>query len=231
MVNRTFTEPAVITPFPDIWQGAFPNAHFATDQDTLDLHATGHDLIVHAMCLHWANDPVGQLIQCRRALKEDGFLLVLLLGGETLSELRAALGQAETEMTGGVSPRIAPMGEIRELGALLQRAGFALPVADSTTLTAEYRNVVHLMHDLRAMGETNVLRNRLSRPTRRSVFDRAQTLYSKRFSTNGKLPATFEIVCLTGWSPSDSQPKALRPGTATTRLADALGTSESKLSD
>lgn len=231
MVNRTFTEPAVITPFPDIWQGAFPNAHFATDQDTLDLNATGHDLIIHAMCLHWANDPVGQLIQCRRSLKEDGFLLVLLLGGETLSELRATLSQAEAETTNGVSPRIAPMGEIRELGALLQRAGFALPVADSTTLTAEYRNVLHLMHDLRAMGETNVLDNRLRRPTRRAVFDHAQTLYSEHFAKNGKLPATFEIVCLTGWAPSDTQPKALRPGTATTRLADALGTSENKLPD
>ncbi len=231
MVNRSFTSPAIVTPFPQVWAAEFPDAQIVPDDDTLNLTPGTHDMVIHAMCLHWANDPVGQIIQCRRALKEDGFLLILMLGGQTLQELRTVLGQAESDVTGGLSPRIVPMGEIRDLGALLQRAGLALPVADSVTLTAEYRDLVHLIHDLRAMGETNALQNRLRRPTGRAVFDRADALYREHFGKNGKLPCTFEIVCLTGWSPSESQPKALRPGSAKTRLAEALGTSETKLSD
>ena len=232
MVKRTFTAAAVVTPVPEIWRAAFPEARIVADDDTLALEPGAHDLVIHAMCLHLANDPVGQLIQCRRALKEDGFLLAFLLGGETLHELRAVLGQAEAEVTGGLSPRIAPMGEIRDLGALLQRAGLALPVADSLTLTAEYRDLTHLMHDLRGMGETNVLANRLRRPTRRAVFARAGALYAEHFAApSGRLRASFELVSLTGWAPSDSQPKPLRPGSAQMRLADALKTSETKLPD
>jgi len=232
MVKRTFTVPAIVTPAPDIWQAAFSGARIVPDDETLALEPGAHDLVIHAMCLHAANDPVGQLIQCRRALKEDGLLLVFLLGGETLHELRAALGQAETEVTGGLSPRVAPMGEIRDLGALLQRAWLALPVADSLTLTAEYRDLPHLMHDLRGMGETNVLMNRLRRPTRRAVFARAGALYAQHFATpDGRLRATFELVGLTGCAPSDSQPKPLRPGSAQARLADALNTTETKLPD
>lgn len=232
MVNRTFTTPAIVTPFPALWAASFPDARIVADDDTLDLPPGRFDLVIHAMCLHWANDPVGQLIQCRRALKEDGFLLVLLLGGQTLRELRAVLGQTEIEVTGGLSPRIAPMGEIRDLGALLQRAGLALPVADSLQLTAEYRDLRHLMHDLRGMGETNALTSRLRRPTRRAVFDRAAQLYGEHFTgPEGRLPASFELVCLTGWAPSDSQPKPLRPGSAQARLADALKTKETPLPD
>ncbi|MFC6688957.1 methyltransferase domain-containing protein [Jhaorihella thermophila] len=232
MVNRTFTAPAVVTPFPDLWASLFPTAAIVSDEETLDLARGVHDLVIHAMALHWANDPVGQLIQCRLALKPDGLLLAILPGGETLRELRAALGQAEIEIAGGLSPRVAPMGEIRDLGALLQRAGLALPVADSLTLTAEYRDLRHLMHDLRDMGEANALSDRLRHPTRRAVFDRAEALYRAAFATpEGRLPATFELVCLTGWSPSDSQPKPLRPGSAQARLADALKTTETKLSD
>lgn len=232
MVKRVFTSPAVVTPVPELWRAAFPGARIVADNDTLALEPGAHDLVIHAMCLHLANDPVGQLIQCRRALKEDGFLLAFLLGGETLAELRAVLGQAETEVTGGLSPRIAPMAEIRDLGALLQRAGLALPVADSLTLTAEYRDLTHLMHDLRGMGETNVLTNRLRLPTRRAVFDRAAELYAAHFTTPaGRLRASFELVSLTGWAPSDSQPKPLRPGSAQMRLADALNTTETNLSD
>ncbi|MDK3017893.1 methyltransferase domain-containing protein [Pseudodonghicola flavimaris] len=232
MVKRTFTDPLIVTPVPEIWRNAFPNARIIADDDTLDVTPGQHDLAIHAMCLHAANDPVGQIIQCRRALKPDGFLLVLLLGGETLSELRAVLGQAESEVTGGLSPRISPMGEIRDLGALLQRGGLALPVADSLTLTAEYRDLRHLMHDLRGMAETNVLTNRLHRPTRRAVFDRAGELYATHFTAaSGRLKATFELVCLTGWAPDESQPKPLRPGSAQARLADALQAMEFKLPD
>ncbi|WP_171241135.1 methyltransferase domain-containing protein [Ruegeria sp. HKCCA5491] len=232
MVNKSFTAPAIVTPFAHVWQGVLPKAHIVADEDVLRLTPGAHDLVVHAMALHWANDPVGQLIQCHRALKPDGLLLVACLGGETLNELRTALGQAEIEVTGGLSPRIAPMGELRDLGGLLQRAGFALPVADTARLTAEYRDIVHLMHDLRAMGETNSLSERLKHPTRRQVFGRAQDIYAENFATpQGRLATTFELICLTGWSPDESQQKPLRPGSAQARLADALGTKEGKLSD
>jgi len=232
MVNRTFTAPAIVTPFPHLWQSVLPNARIVADEEVLDLSPAAHDLVIHAMALHWANDPVGQLIQCRRTLRPDGLLLTLCLGGETLHQLRAALGQAEVEVTGGLSPRVAPMGDLRDLGALLQRAGLALPVADSATLTAHYRDLTHLMHDLRAMGEANVLTDRLKTPTSRHVFAKAEQIYDDSFATpDGYLPATFELICLTGWSPDDSQPKPLRPGSARMRLAEALNTDEGKLPD
>lgn len=230
MVNRTFTAPAIVTPFAEIWQNSLPNAVIIPDDDLLALEPGVHDVVIHAMCLHWANDPVGQLIQCRRALKEDGLLLVLMLGGRTLHELRSVIAEAETTITGGLSPRIAPMGEIRDLGALLQRAGLALPVADLVPLIAEYRDLPHLMHDLRDMGETNALAQRQRHPTPQRLFDMADHLYKEHFSNkNNRLPATFEIVCLTGWSPSDSQQQPLRPGSARSRLSDALKVPETKL--
>ena len=232
MVKRTFTAPAVVTPFPQVWQGVLPEAKLVTDDETLDLNQGAHDLVVHSMALHLANDPVGQLIQCHRALRRDGLMLAISLGGETLHELRAALGQAEVEVSGGLSPRIAPMAELRDLGSLLQRAGLALPVADAVSITAEYQDLFHLMRDLRAMAETNVLSTRIKAMTNRNVFERAQQIYSDHFATpEGRLPATFELICLTGWAPDESQPKPLRPGSAQTRLADALGTDEGKLPD
>ena len=231
MVNKTFTDPAIVTPFPQVWQQSVPKAQIIPDDETLGLHEGAHDLVIHALALHWADDPVGQLIQCRRALRPDGLLIVLTFGGQTLTELRAALGQAEIEITGGLSPRVAPMGEIRDLGALLQRAGLALPVADTAPLTATYRDLFHLMSDLRAMGETNALAGRLRHPTRRAVFLRAAQLYAETFGTDGRIPATFEIVTLTGWAPDASQPQPLRPGSAAHRLADALGTQEKPLKD
>ena len=229
MVKRTFTDVAIVTPFPEVWRADFPQARIVADDDTLDLQPGAHDLVIHAMAMHWANDAVGQLIQCRRALRPDGLFLGMMLGGTTLADLRAALAEAESRVLGGLSPRVAPMAEIRDLGALLQRAGFSLPVADSVTLRAEYRDLPHLMHDLRAMGETNVLAQRLRRPSRRALFAEAGRLYP-RTGANALL-AGFELICLTGWSPDDSQPKPLRPGSARTRLADALGASETPLSD
>lgn len=232
MVKRTFTAPAVVSPFPQIWERAFPDAQIVADDEVLALELGSHDLVIHAMCLHWANDPIGQVIQCRRALRPDGLFLCFALGGTTLSELRAALTEAETRITGGLSPRVAPMAEIRDLGAVLQRAGLSLPVADSIPLTAQYRDLNHLMRDLRDMGETNAMTDRLKRPTTRAVFDAAEQAYRKRFATHdGKLPASFEIVSLTAWCPDDSQPKPLRPGSASTRLADALGSKETRLPD
>ena len=228
-VNRTFTAPAVVTPFAQIWQDALPGAVVVADDDLLALEPGAHDLVVHALALHWANDPVGQLVQCRRALRPDGLCLVLMFGGQTLAELRASLAQAESELTGGLSPRVLPMGEIRDLGALLQRAGFALPVADGYSRKLMYRDAVHLMRDLRAMGETNALEARLRRPTARAVLLRAAQIYAETYAEGDLIPATFETVALTGWVAHDSQQKPLRPGSAVARLADALNTAEMSL--
>ncbi|MEP4035185.1 SAM-dependent methyltransferase [Pseudophaeobacter sp.] len=230
LVNRTFTKVAIVSPFAKIWQNSFPKAQIVPDDEVLDLTPGAHDLVIHAMGLHWANDPVGQLIQCRRALSEDGLLLAITLGGRTLHELRSALAEAETRVTGGLSPRVAPMGEVRDLGGLLQRAGFALPVADVVPLTAQYRDSLHLMHELRAMGEGNAMAQRLKRPSPRALFTQTEAIYRAYFTLeNGKLPATFELVCLTGWSPSESQQQPLRPGSAKMRLSEALKVPETKL--
>ena len=218
-VNKSFTDKRVVTGFPQVWAGFGVTA----DTDTLDLQPESLDLVVHAMGLHWANDPVGQLVQCRRALRPDGLFIGLRFGGQTLSELRASLGQAEAEVTGGLSPRVLPMAEIRDLGGLLQRAGFALPVADGFTKTVLYRDAFHLMRDLRAMGEGNALQARLRRPTARAVFARAAEIYAQSYATpEGLIKATFEIITLTGWAPHDTQQKPLRPGSAISRLEDAL---------
>ena len=229
-VNRTFTNPAIVSGFADFWQSVMPKARVIADTDLLDLKPGAHDLIIHALGLHWANDPVGQLAQCRQALKPDGLFLGFMFGGQTLHQLRSALAQAESQVSGGLSPRVLPMGEIRDLAGLLQRAGFALPVADSLTQTVRYRDLFHLMADLRAMGETNALHQRLRKPTHRAIFAAAAQIYQDNFQDNGgRIPATFEIICLTGWAPDQSQQKPLRPGSATHRLADHLGADESPL--
>ncbi|HKK97380.1 MAG TPA: methyltransferase domain-containing protein [Marivita sp.] len=232
LVKKSFHSVAVVSPFAEVWRHAFPDAKIVPDHEVLDLAEDTHDLVIHALSLHWSNDPVGQLIQCRRALKPDGLLLVAALGGETLHELRAAFGQAEVEVLGGLSPRVVPMGEIRDLGALLQRAGLALPVADSAMLTTSYASPLHLMQDLRAMGETNALSSRIKSFTRRAVLMRAMEIYAESFATDdNRVSATFELITLTGWAPDASQPQPLRPGSATQRLADALNTQETPLKD
>lgn len=229
MVNRTFTSPAIVTPFPKIWEGRFEDAVIVPDDEVLSLTPGAHDLVIHAMALHWANDPVGQLIQCRHALQNDGLLLTAGFGGQTLNELRACLAQAESEITGGLSSRILPMAEIRDLGGLLQRAGFALPVADGLPLTVSYESAFHLMKDLRAMGETSALTSRRKEFSRRDVFQRAAEIYAESYSDKGRIKATFDLIFMTGWAPDASQPKPMRPGSAEHRLADALGTKEGKL--
>lgn len=229
-VNRTFTDPAVVTPFSQVWDGRLLGARIVPDADVLDLTPGAHDLVIHALALHWANDPVGQIIQCARALRADGLFIGVLFGGQTLAELRAALAQAEAAVSGGLSPRVLPMGEIRDLGGLLQRAGLALPVADSQVQRVSYRDAFHLMRDLRAMGEANALAARLRRCTARSVLGQAAALYADHFpDAEGRVRATFETVFLTGWKPHDSQQKPLRPGSAAARLADVLGSAEGKL--
>lgn len=226
-VNRRFTSPAIVTGFPEYWRSLFPQARIVEDAEVLDLAPQAHDLVIHAMCLHWSDDPVGQLVQARRALKPDGLFLAVSLGGETLQELRAALGQAEVEISGGLSPRVAPMGELRDMGGLIQRAGLSLPVADAVKKTVTYRSLFHLMHDLRDMGETNVLTTRHRAIPPRSLFARAAELYAENFPAEEKrIQSSFELVFLSGWAPHESQQKPLRPGSAGTRLADALNTTE-----
>ncbi|PKQ10426.1 MAG: SAM-dependent methyltransferase [Alphaproteobacteria bacterium HGW-Alphaproteobacteria-1] len=232
MVNKSFTAPGIVSGWPDFWQTRFPEAVVVPDDEVIALAPGAHDLVIHALCLHWANDPVGQLVQARRALRPDGLLLAVLFGGGSLQELRAALAQAEADVAGGLSPRVLPMGEIRDLGALLQRAGLAMPVADRLPLDLRYRDPSALMRDLRAMGEANAMATRSRGMLRRQVLARACDVYAQSFShPEGGIRATAEMVFLTGWSPDPTQPQPLRPGSAAARLADALGARETRLED
>jgi SAM-dependent methyltransferase len=197
------------------------------DEETLALRDGSLDLAVSALSLQFVNDLPGVLVQIRRALRPDGLFLAALIGGETLSELRKSFAAAESEVEGGVSPRVAPFADVRELGALLQRAGFALPVADNDRLTVRYESAFALMHDLRRMGATNALLDRRRTPLRRRTLMRMAELYAQRFADpDGRLRATFDIVWLSGWAPHPRQQQPLRPGSAQARLADALGTRE-----
>ena len=229
-VNRRFTDVAVVTGEPSLWQAALPGARMVADAPVLDLAPASQDLVIHALCLHWADDPVGQIVQCARALRPDGLFLAALFGGRTLHELRACLAEAEVAATGGLSPRVLPMGEIRDLGGLVQRAGLALPVADSGVRTVLYRDAWHLMADLRSMGEGNALHARQRRFTKRAVIAGAAARYAQAYAqADGKVRATFEIIFLTGWAPHADQQKPLRPGSAVQRLADALNARETPL--
>lgn len=224
-VNRTFTDIAVVTGHPDFWAQALPGAKLVADTPELDLHPGGHDLVIHAMALHWAEDPVGQLAQCARALRPDGLLIAACPAFRTLHQLRDALTRAEAQVLGGLSPRVLPMAEIRDLGALLGRVGLALPVADQISQNVSYRDLFHLARDLRGMGETNALAARLRHPTRREVLLRAARIYAESHpdpEDPDRIQATFDLVFLTGWAPDDSQQKPLRPGSAKMSLADAL---------
>ncbi|MET0630099.1 MAG: methyltransferase domain-containing protein [Xanthobacteraceae bacterium] len=199
----------------------------AADEEALPFRDGSLDLVVSALALGFVNDLPGTLIQIRRALRPDGLLLASLAGGDTLTELRQAFAAAEVEIEDGISPRVAPFADVRELGALLQRAGFALPVADVERLTVRYASPVALMHDLRRMGAANALVERRRRPLRRALLERMVAIYGERFSDpDGRIRATFEIVWLSGWAPHASQQKPLAPGSARQRLADALGVKE-----
>lgn len=205
-----------------------PGSRFvAADEEALPLADASLDLAVSALALQWVNDLPGTLAQIRRALKPDGLFLAALLGGDTLTELRQSFAIAEAEIEGGVSPRVAPFADMRDVGALLQRAGFALPVADIDRLTVRYDTPFGLMQDLRGMGATNVLLERRRTPLKRATLQRMAQIYAERFSdADGRLRATFDIVWLSGWAPHESQQQPLRPGSARTRLADALKTTE-----
>ncbi|MET3890633.1 SAM-dependent methyltransferase [Bosea sp. OAE506] len=197
------------------------------DLERLPFAAASLDLASSLLALQGVNDLPGALIQIRRALRPDGLFIGCLLGGRTLSELRQVLLEAEAETSGGASPRIAPFADLRDLGSLLQRAGFALPVVDSEVVTVRYRDLFGLLRDLRALGWGNALTARRRTGLRRDTLMRAAALYAERFADpDGKLRATFEIVWLSGWAPHESQQKPLRPGSAKARLADALGVPE-----
>jgi SAM-dependent methyltransferase len=199
----------------------------AADEEALPFADGSLDLVVSALVLQFVNDLPGTLIQVRRALRPDGLLLAALLGGETLTELRQAFTVAESEIEGGVSPRVAPFADLRDLGGLLQRAGFALPVTDVDRLIVRYASVAALMNDLRRMGATNPLAGRRRETLRRTTLTRMTEIYRERFADpDGRIRATFEIIWLSGWVPDASQQQPLRPGTARTRLADALGVNE-----
>jgi SAM-dependent methyltransferase len=197
------------------------------DEEALPFRDGALDLVVSALSLQFANDLPGVLVQIGRALRADGLLLAALLGGDTLTELRQAFAEAEAEVEDGISPRVAPFADLRELGALLQRAGFALPVTDVDRVSVRYASPLALMHDLRRMGATNVLTERRRKPLRRATLTRMLEIYGERFAdADGRVRGTFEIVWLSGWVPHESQQQPLRPGSAQHRLADALGTQE-----
>ncbi len=196
------------------------------DPEHLPFADASFDLIVSPLLLHWANDFPGALIQIRRALKPDGLMLASLFGGDTLKELRLALLEAESELTGGAALRVAPFADLRDIAGLLQRAGFALPAADRDVLIVRYSEPLNLLGDLRAMGETAAFSERAP-PLTRGVLTRAMEIYRQRFAdADGRVRASFEILTATGWGPHESQQQPLKPGSAKTRLADALGTTE-----
>jgi len=193
------------------------------DEEALPFPPESLDLVVSLLSLQFVDDLPGTLIQIRRALRPDGLFLAAVLGGATLNELRDALTAAEIETTGGLSPRVVPFLDVKDLGGLLQRAGFALPVTDTDRLTVRYDSMFDLMADLRAMGATNPLRDRTRKPTSRRLFLRAAEIYAERHAdADGRIRATFEIVSASGWAPHESQQKPLKPGSAQMRLADAL---------
>ena len=200
------------------------------DEERLPFAPQSFDLAVSLLSLHWTNDLVGALVQIRRALKPDGLFIGAIFGGATLSELRHSLLQAEAELSDGAGPRVLPFADALDAAGLLQRAGFALPVSDIDRIAVRYAHPLKLMADLRSMGEGNALADRPRRPLSRRVLARASEIYAEQFGLeDGRVPATFEIVTLTGWAPHASQPQPLKPGSARMRLADALGVAEQPL--
>jgi SAM-dependent methyltransferase len=195
----------------------------ADETETLPLQPESIDLAVSALAFQFVNDLPGVLAQIRRALRPDGLLLAAMLGGDTLTELRQAFAEAEAECEGGVSPRVAPFADLRDVGALLQRAGFALPVTDVDGVVVRYDNAFALMADLRRMGATNIMVERRRTPTRIATMLRMSEIYASRFADpDGRIRATFDVIWLSGWAPHESQPKPLRPGSAQASLEAAV---------
>ena len=210
--------------------GIDPSTQVFAEPDLVPLEPASADLIVSPLALHVTNDTPGVLVQLRRALRPDGLLLAATPGAGTLGELRESLLAAESELTGGANARVHPFADIRDYGALLQRAGFALPVADIDEIVVRYADMFALLKDLRTMGMTSILTGRSRRPVNKSLFLRAAQIYAERFSDpDGRIRASFPVIHLSGWAPHENQQKPLRPGSAKARLADALKTPEQKL--
>ena len=219
-----------LEPFAASWVRtgfAWDHPSIIADEELLPFADGSFDVVTSVLSLHAVNDLPGALVQIRRVLKPDGVFIAGLFGGETLHELKLAFAAAEAEVSGGASPRVSPFGDVRELGGLLQRAGFALPVADVERTIVRYRNIARLFTDLRALGETNVLVGRRSGFLSHRMLQAVTSEYASRFADDEeRVAATFDIVFLTGWTPHESQQKPLAPGSAKSRLADALGTQE-----
>ncbi|HXQ53822.1 MAG TPA: methyltransferase domain-containing protein [Stellaceae bacterium] len=209
-----------------------PSPRAVAEPEMLPFAPAAFDLVISNLALHWTNDLPGALVQLRSCLKPDGLLLATMWGGETLGELRRALIEAELEEEGGASPRVSPFADIADLGGLLQRAGFALPVVDGDRIEVTYPDAFALMRDLRAMGESNAVIERRKCFTRRTTLVRAAARYAALFGDgDGRIPASFQLITLTAWAPHESQARPLRPGSASRRLADALGTIERPAGD
>ena len=226
-VMREFADVADIwTPgglrLPDRFKSA-TRIDLASESETLPLQLESLDLAVSALAFQFVNDLPGVLAQIRRALRPDGLLLAAMIGGDTLTELRQSFAAAETECEGGVSPRVAPFADLRDVGALLQRVGLALPVTDVDRIVVRYDSAFALMADLRRMGATNILFERRRKPTRRATMLRMAQSYAERFAdSDGRLRATFDVIWLSGWAPHESQPKPLKPGSAKVNLEEAV---------
>ena len=232
IIKKRFEKILIICSNPYNWQKAFHEADFISDDEILKFPRVGYDLVIHGMSLHYSNDPIGQLIQCRSVMEKGGLLLGVFLGGQTLNELRDSIASAEIELTGGISPRVLPMIDIRDAGSFLMRAGFSLPVADISVNEIDYRKPLDLLYDLRKMGETNVQEHRLKKFSHRKLFSLASDKYiESQNSKNNCVKATFEFITITGWAPSQDVPKPLKRGSAKMRLADALNVKEEKLKD
>lgn len=231
-IKKRFEKILIICNNSYYWQNAFNEADFISDDEILKFPRADYDLVIHGMSLHYSNDPIGQLIQCRSFMEKGGLLLGIFLGGQTLNELRAAIASAEIELTGGISPRVLPMIDIRDAGSFLMRAGFSLPVADISVNEIDYKKPSDLLYDLRKMGETNVQKHRLKKFSHRKLFSLTSDKYiQSQNSKNKRVTATFEFITITGWVSSQDTPKPLKRGSATMRLADALNVKEEKLKD
>ncbi len=214
------------------WAAGNGRPTLAADEELLPFASKSFDLVISGLSLHWVNDLPGCLLQVRQCLKPDGLFLAAMLGGDTLHELRQSLMEAELAEAGGVGARVSPFADLRDAGGLLQRAGFALPVVDGDRLTANYAHVLKLMHDLRGMGEGNAVRARAGRCVNQAIVARTDEIYRRRFGdADGRLAATFQIIYLTAWAPAAGQQRALAPGSARARLADALGAVEISAGD
>ncbi|PQM59734.1 MAG: SAM-dependent methyltransferase [Rhodobacteraceae bacterium] len=227
-IKRTFSDSVIIGNNPSLWATGlgFKDAVLIDESDNLNIGKKKFDLAIHALSLHRCNDPVGQLIQVRQALKPDGLMLAFFLGGETLRELRKSFEAAEINKENGISPRVFPMIEIKNAGNLLVRAGFSLSVADKTDLNVSYKSPVDLIYDLRRMGETSILVDRRRSFLRRSTFNEfVENYFSSYRILNGKeIRATFQLLCITGWAPANNQQQPLKPGSAKQHFSKVLKT-------